>query len=79
MPKKSLFIVLGLAIVGLFVWSVVQESRIAAAAGAGLLLIGIIYGTLRTGRSKEGVARAERGADELRNELAEDEARRGTR
>ncbi|QZH75821.1 MAG: hypothetical protein JY451_04320 [Erythrobacter sp.] len=77
MRNSIIFIVVALAIV--FALSVWVDSRIAAGAGAVLLLGGLAYGTIRNaGGSRAGVARAERGAREVREEIAEDEERRGT-
>lgn len=76
MSKSWLFVFAAVAV--LFVVSVALGSRIAAGGGAALLLGAIVYATLRTrGGSTAEIARAERGARELREEIEEDEARRG--
>jgi|GEM_PF-5066482 hypothetical protein len=77
MSRKWLFGLLALVVV-LFVVSVAFGSRLAAGGGAALLLAAIVYATIRNrGGSPEEIARAERGARELREEIAEDEARSG--
>jgi len=77
MSKYWLFILAAVAV--LFIVSVAYGSRIAAGGGAALLLGAIVYATLRTrGGSPGEIARAERGARELRKEIEEDEARRGS-
>ena len=43
-----------------------------------LLLVAIIWATLRNRGSREDIARADRGARELREEIERDEARDGT-
>lgn len=71
MSKAWLFLVA--ALVALLVISVVAGNRIAAGAGALLLIGTIIYVTLAQRRDPSNIARAERGAKELREELdAED-------
>ena len=77
--SKSM-ILIGLAVVVVIALGVLVDTRLAAGAGALLLLLGIGYGTLQSKRTTAREdARGERGARELRDELAEDEARRGTR
>ena len=71
MSKSWLFVAAGLA--ALVVVSVVFGNRIAAGAGAALLIGTIIYVTLAQRGDRANIARAERGARELREELdAED-------
>lgn len=79
MSKRTLVIVLLVVCATILVWSFVEGSRIGAGVGAALLLVGIIYGTIRTQTSDEGLDRAERGAREVREEMIEDEERRGIR
>lgn len=78
MSKSTILI--GLAVVVVIALGVLVDTRLAAGAGALLLLLGIGYGTWQAKRAtpQEDI-RGERGARELREELAEDEARRGTR
>ncbi len=78
MSKTAIFVFAAILVVILL--AVLTETRIAAGAGALLLLLGIGYGTWQSKRtSARQDARGERGARELREELADDEARRGTR
>ena len=71
MSRTWLFVAAGL--VALIVISVVAGNRIAAGAGALLLIGTIIYVTVSQRGDRSNVARAERGARELREELdAED-------
>ncbi|MFB0612748.1 hypothetical protein [Aurantiacibacter poecillastricola] len=78
MRGTLIFILVAVAIV--FVLTVWADNRIAAGAGALLLLGGIIYGWARNkGTTRTQDIRSEQGAREVRNELAEDEERRGTR
>ena len=71
MSKTWLFVAAGLVL--LIVISVVAGNRIAAGAGAALLIGTIIYVTLAQRRDRSTIERAERGAKELREELnAED-------
>jgi hypothetical protein len=71
MSKTWLFVAAGL--VALIVVSMIAGNRIAAGAGAALLIGTIIYVTLAQSRDRSNIARAERGAKELREELdAED-------
>ena len=71
MSKTWLFVAAGLA--ALVVVSVVFGNRIAAGAGAALLIGTIIYVTLAQRGDRANIARAERGARDLREELdAED-------
>lgn len=79
MSKRTLVIVLLVVCAAILIWSFVEGSRIGAGVGAALLFIGILYGTFRTETSDEGFERAERGAREVREEIVEDEERRGTR
>jgi hypothetical protein len=67
MSKAWLFIVAGL--VALLVISMIFGNQIAAGAGAALLIGTIIYVTLAQRRDPSNIARAERGAKELREEL----------
>ena len=48
---------------------------IAVVVGPLLLIVLLIWATLRTGGSSKGVSRAERGAKELRDELAREDER----
>lgn len=71
MSRTWLFVAAGL--VALIVISVIAGNRIAAGAGAALLIGTIIYVTLAQRGDRSNIARAERGAKELREELdAED-------
>ena len=71
MSKTWLFVAIGLA--ALIVISMIAGNRIAAAAGAALLIATIIYVTLAQRGNRSGIARAERGAKRLREKLdAED-------
>jgi len=71
MSRTWLFVAAGL--VALVVISVIVGSHIAAGAGAVLLIGTIIYVTLAQRGGRSNIARAERGAKELRDELdAED-------
>ena len=71
MSRTWLMVAAGLFV--LVVISVIAGNRIAAGAGAALLLGTIIYVTVTQRRDRSSVARAERGAKELREELdAED-------
>ena len=71
MSKGWLFIVA--ALVALLVISMVFGNQIAAGAGALLLIGTIVYVTVSQRRDRSNIARAERGARELREELdAED-------
>lgn len=77
MSKYWWFVLAAVAV--LFIASVAFGSRIAAGGGAALLLGAIVYATLRTRGGPPGqIARAERGARELREEIEQDEARRGS-
>ena len=76
MKAGIIFIIVAVAVV--FGLSVLTDNRIAAGAGAAILLGAIIYGYLRNkGASAETTRRAEAGAHDLREEIAEDEERRG--
>ena len=78
MSKTTMLICLAVLVV--IALGIFADTRLAAGAGALLLLLGIGYGTWQAKRaSPREEARGERGARELRDELAEDEARRGTR
>jgi len=71
MSRTWLLVAAGL--VALVVISVIAGTRIAAGAGAALLLGTIIYVTVTQRGDRSNIARAERGAKELREELdAED-------
>jgi hypothetical protein len=71
MSRTWLLVAAGLVI--LVVISVVAGNRIAAGAGAAILLGTIIYVTVTQRGDRSSIARAERGAKELREELdAED-------
>lgn len=71
MPRTWLLVAAGLVV--LIVISVVAGNRIAAGAGAALLLGTIIYVTVTQRGDRSNIARAERGAKELREKLdAED-------
>lgn len=71
MSRTWLLVAAGL--VALIVISVIAGNRIAAGAGAALLIGTIIYVTLAQRGDRSSIARAERGAKELREELdAED-------
>lgn len=71
MSKAWLFVVA--ALLALLVISVIFGNRIAAGAGALILIGTIIYVTLAQRRDRSTIERAERGAKELREELnAED-------
>lgn len=71
MSRTWLLVAAGL--VALVVISVIAGSRILAGAGAALLLGTIIYVTVTQRGDRSNIARAERGAKELREELdAED-------
>lgn len=71
MSRTWLFVAAGLVL--LIVISVVAGNRIAAGAGALLLIGTIIYVTLAQRGDRSSIARAERGAKDLREELdAED-------
>ncbi|GAA5049447.1 hypothetical protein GCM10023208_07730 [Erythrobacter westpacificensis] len=78
MAGRLIFILVAVAVIfGLSVW---VDNRIAAGAGALLLLGGLIYGYVQTKRTTPAQdARSERGARELREEIVEDEEKRGTR
>jgi len=71
MSRTWLFVAAGL--LALLVVSMVFGNQIAAGAGALLLIGTIIYVTVSQRRDRSNIARAERGARELREELdAED-------
>ncbi|GGD65460.1 hypothetical protein GRI62_11305 [Erythrobacter arachoides] len=77
---KTPFLILFALVVALFVFAIATGNQMAAGGGALLLLAAIGYGTWQSKRATPAeTARGERGARELREELAEDEARRGTR
>lgn len=68
-----------IAAIVLFVLSVVADNRIAAGGGALLLLIALIWAYVHNRRgSRANMARAEAGARDLREELEEEDERRGT-
>lgn len=70
--KKFAWAIVIAAIV-LLVVSIAYETRWAAGLGALLLLVAIIYGFVRNrGGSRAEIARAERGAEELRHDLERD-------
>jgi len=71
MSRTWLFVAAGL--LALLVISMVFGNQIAAGAGALLLIGTIVYVTVSQRRDRSNIARAERGAKELREELdAED-------
>jgi hypothetical protein len=71
MSRTWLLVAAGL--IALVVISVIAGTRIAAGAGAAILLGTIIYVTVTQRSDRTNIARAERGAKELREELdAED-------
>ena len=71
MSKTWLFVAAGLA--ALVVVSLILGSHIAAGAGAAVLIGTIIYVTVAQRGDRSTIARAERGAKELREDLdAED-------
>jgi hypothetical protein len=71
MSRTWLFV--AAALLALLVISIVFGNRIAAGAGALLLIGTIVYVTVSQRRDRSNIARAERGARELREELdAED-------
>jgi hypothetical protein len=71
MSRTWLLVAAGL--IALVVISVIAGTRIAAGAGAAILLGTIIYVTVTQRGDRTNIARAERGAKELREELdAED-------
>lgn len=71
MSRTWLLVAAGL--IALVVISAIAGNRIAAGAGAALLLGTIIYVTVSQRGDRSSIARAERGARELREELdAED-------
>lgn len=73
------WIVILVAVAALFIVSVVYASRIAAVGGALLLFFAIIYAFIRNrGGDRAEIARAEKGAHDLREELEEEDERRGT-
>ncbi|WP_162925281.1 hypothetical protein [Aurantiacibacter odishensis] len=78
MAGRLMFILVAVAVIfGLSVW---VDNRIAAGAGALLLLGALIYGYVQTKRTTPAQdVRSERGARKLREEIVEDEERRGTR
>ncbi|WP_147366953.1 hypothetical protein [Aurantiacibacter zhengii] len=78
MSGRIIAIVLALAVIfGLSVW---VDNRIAAGAGALLLLAGLIYGYVQTKRTTPAEdARSERSAREVREEIVRAEEERGTR
>ena len=78
MRASLVFIIVAVAVV--FALAVFVDNRIAAGAGALLLIGGIIYATIRSkGATPAQDARAERGARELHEEIVRDEERRGER
>lgn len=71
MSRTWLLVAAGL--IALVVISVIAGNRIAAGAGAAILLGTIIYVTVTQRSDRSSIARAERGAKDLREELdAED-------
>jgi hypothetical protein len=70
MSKYWLIILAAVAV--LLLVSVVLETRLAAGGGALLLIGAIIYQTVRNRTDPKGFARAERGAQELRDDLERD-------
>jgi hypothetical protein len=71
MSRTWLFVAAGL--LALLVISMVFGNQIAAGAGALLLIGTIVYVTVSQRRDRSNIARAERGARDLREELdAED-------
>lgn len=71
MSRTWLLVAAGLVV--LVIVSMVVGSRIVAGVGAAILLGTIIYVTVTQRRDRASIARAERGARELREELdAED-------
>lgn len=67
MSRTWLFVAIGL--IALIAISVIAGNRIAAGAGAALLIGTMIYLTIAQRRDPSNIARAERGARELREEL----------
>jgi hypothetical protein len=67
MPKTWLFLVA--ALLGLLVLSMVAGNRIAAGAGALMLIGTIIYVTVSQRRDSKNFAQAEQGAKDLREDL----------
>ena len=67
MSRTWLFVAIGL--IALIAISVIAGNRIAAGAGAALLIGTMIYLTIAQRRDPSNIARAERGAKELREEL----------
>lgn len=78
MRGTLIFILLAIAVV--FALAVLVDNRIAAGAGALLLIGGIIWNTFRAKRTTAAQeARSERGARELHEEIVRDEEERGER
>lgn len=67
MSRTWLFVAIGL--IALIAISVIAGNRIGAGVGAALLIGTIIYLTISQRRDPSNIARAERGAKELREEL----------
>ncbi|WP_338242769.1 hypothetical protein [Aurantiacibacter hainanensis] len=77
--RGSLIAIL-IAVAVVFALAVFVDNRIAAGAGALLLIGGIIFNTFRAKRTTPAQeARSERGARELHEEIVRDEEQRGTR
>lgn len=76
MTRPFVITIIALVVIGLFVFTVATGNRMAAGGGALVLLLGIGYGTWQSKRATPAQkARSERSAREVREEIAEEEAR----